>query len=275
VSDSIRKHDESAAPLEGPEQLVRAAGREISDAKVSEPRQEARGRRFVRTYITVLALACAVFVTLGLLAHGTTVLLHFDVPITTAIQGVHVPLYDWVLTHESDLGFPPLNVVSYLVVIVGFVAVGLRLEAVLVAGSSVLAGIAGGIIKDIVGRLRPTNHAVHVVGHVTGYSFPSGHVIQYVTLFGGSFYLVMVTWRAGWLRTLVLTLLALLVLLVGPSRVYLGQHWPSDVLGAYLFAGVWLAGTIEAHLFLKRRLIGWPWRPGYRQAARKPAPRRG
>jgi len=64
---------------------------------------------------------------------------------------------------------------------------------------------------------------------------------------------VLITWRQGLVRTLVLLLLALPVVLVGPSRVYLGQHWPSDVLGAYLLAAVWLAGTIELHLLLKRR----------------------
>jgi undecaprenyl-diphosphatase len=63
-----------------------------------------------------------------------------------------------------------------------------------------------------------------------------------------------VAWRGGTVRALVLAALALLVTLIGPSRVYLGQHWPSDMLGAYLFASLWLAGTIEAHLFLKPRL---------------------
>jgi membrane-associated phospholipid phosphatase len=180
---------------------------------------------------------------------------------------VHAPLYNWILTQESDFGFPPLNIVSYVVVFVLLIAVRLRTEAVLAVVSSMLAGVVGGLIKQAIGRVRPSASDVHVVGHVTGYSFPSGHVILYTTLFGFCFYLVLVVWRGGSLRALVLSMLALLVLLVGPSRVFLGQHWPSDVLGAYLFAGIWLAGTIELQIFLKQR-IAW-WSPSRNQRGRR------
>ena len=71
--------------------------------------------------------------------------------------------------------------------------------------------------------------------------------------------MVLTVWDRGLGRNVALMLLGTLVALVGPSRVYLGEHWPSDVVGAYLIAGVWLAATIETHLRLKRRFTYGSW----------------
>jgi membrane-associated phospholipid phosphatase len=253
-----------------PTGAVREAETEIRQAELPTWQQAVRGRRFIHLYLGALLAAGVLFVVLAVLAHGKTTLLRYDVPIMQAVQSVHMPLYNWVLTQASDFGFPPLNMVSYVVVFALFFAVGLRAEAVLVVASSLLAGSVGGLIKQLVGRLRPATRAIHVFAHLGGFSFPSGHVIQYTTLFGFSFYLVFVVWRTGWLRALVLILLGLLVVLVGPSRVYLGEHWPSDVIGGYLFAGVWLAGTIELHLFLtQNKHIGAASGPTAWQARRR------
>jgi undecaprenyl-diphosphatase len=73
-------------------------------------------------------------------------------------------------------------------------------------------------------------------------SFPSGHVTFYVSYFGFLFFTAYALLpRGSLLRRLALTLTALPVLLIGVSRVYLGEHWPSDTIGAYLWSGVWLA----------------------------------
>jgi undecaprenyl-diphosphatase len=223
-----------------------------------EPPQEEvrRGHTFVIIYGAGICLPAPAFVALALIVRAQGVL-QLDVTIERAVQSNHLPPYEWVLTHASDIGFPPLNYVAYSVVFLALFALGLRVEAVLAIASSLLAGAVGAGVRLLVARARPAGPLIHVAAPLGGYSFPSGHVIMYSTLFGLTFYAVPVSWRSDSLRNVVLVLLMLPVVpvvLVGPSRVYLGEHWPSDVVGAYLFASVWLAGTIELDLWHKRRV---------------------
>ena len=67
--------------------------------------------------------------------HGQDRLLRLDQEIAKTIQGIHWPLYAWVLIHTSDLGFAPLNRVSYAAIGAAFLMSGLRLEAALAFSS--------------------------------------------------------------------------------------------------------------------------------------------
>lgn len=231
------------------------SGGAAPDIDAPPPRVVAgRGGRFLRIYVAALVLAALAFAVLAALVHAREgSLMRLDVRLELAVQGVHWSPYGWLLTHVSDLGYRPLNVIAYAVVFVALCAARRYRAAVLAVGASLLADLVGSALRQLVGRPRPTAELVHVARHIAGYGFPSGHVIQYVTLFGFACYVVLVTWRGGLPRAVVAALLTALVALVGPSRAYLGAHWPSDTLGAYLFAGVWLAATIEVHLALERR----------------------
>ena len=155
--------------------MFREREMQIIQAEVP-PRQEVRrGRAFVRIYAALVILVTVAFLALALLVHDTNLLARVDVPVTEAIQGVHLPLYGWVLTHTSDLGWFPLNVATYVVVFAAFMALRLRLEAVLAVAASLLAGLVGGGIRLAVGRMRPSGPYVHVAGHLSGFGFPSGH----------------------------------------------------------------------------------------------------
>ncbi len=205
----------------------------------------------MRVYAVLLVLGLAAFVFLAVLA-ATHAILPFDVAVTRAIQGVHLPLYRWILTNESDLGYTPLSPLTFVVVFIALYALGQRLDAALAVLSALLAGLLGGSVKILTARPRPSPALVHVTARLHDYSFPSGHVIHYTTLFGFAFCALLMGRRSP-ARGLPLALLALIIVLVGPSRVYLGEHWPTDVLGGYLLGGLWIAGTIEVRRALLRR----------------------
>jgi undecaprenyl-diphosphatase len=126
-------------------------------------------------------------------------------------------------------------------------AAGLVLSA---GGSAVL----NGLLKILIARPRPTPELVSVQVDLQTQSFPSGHVTFYVCYFGFLFFTAYALLPPRSLaRRVALTLSALPVVLVGFSRVYLGAHWPSDTLGAYLMGGVWLAFSLHLYRIWKER----------------------
>ena len=133
-----------------------------------------------------------------------------------------------------------------------FWVIGVRLEAVFVAGLSIVSLFLNLLIKVQVGRPRPTGHLVHIIQTAIGYSFPSGHVMAYISYWGLLFCFGVILFQGRhWWRTALLVILAAFVVLVGPSRIYLGDHWASDVLGSYLIGGVLLGLAIVVYRPLK------------------------
>lgn len=135
----------------------------------------------------------------------------------------------------------------------GFLAVRrLWLTMWLVLVATITGSIAIGLVKALVARARPelTDHLVQV----TSESFPSGHAansaIVYLTI--AALIVQIVEGRGA--RTYILAVTALLVTLIGISRVYLGVHWPSDVLAGWSFGTLWALAwwALGAWLRLKR-----------------------
>jgi membrane-associated phospholipid phosphatase len=108
-------------------------------------------------------------------------------------------------------------------------------------------------LKSVWLRPRPSAELVRVVGSPVGTSFPSGHTLFYVGFFGFLCYWCYAFLERGRTRTALLWTTGLLLVLIGPSRVYLGHHWASDVLAAYAAGLVYLLGLIAAYRLLKQR----------------------
>ena len=114
-------------------------------------------------------------------------------------------------------------------------------DAAMVVAGMVAIGIGNGL-KLVVDRPRPEYDLFDSVQ--SSFSFPSGHALLAVIMGGVLVYLV-----GRWVRPLaprraIQAALVLTVVAIGASRVYLGVHWPSDVIGSYLFGVMALVGLI-------------------------------
>jgi membrane-associated phospholipid phosphatase len=210
-------------------------------------------RKVVGCLLQVYALQLLLF---GLLAWFVHVhpILPLDVAITRSFQQNQAPWLRITMLAISYPGNSLLLPALVLLTAVFFWQVGFRLEAVLVGGLSTVSLLLNLLLKIQVSRPRPTANLVHIVQTAVGYSFPSGHVMAYIAYWGllFSFGVILFEGRHWW-RTALLTTSAALVVLIGPSRVYLGDHWASDVLGAYLIGGVLLGLAVGFYLPLKER----------------------
>ena len=100
-------------------------------------------------------------------------------------------------------------------------------------------------LKLFVASPRPSADLVRVVDPQQSYGFPSSTAFLAVVLLGMLGYLI---WRPGRYSAVVAcAVLPLLVLLIGLSRVYIGEHWATDVVGGWLFGGAWLLVLVAAH----------------------------
>jgi undecaprenyl-diphosphatase len=122
-----------------------------------------------------------------------------------------------------------------------------RSEAAFLVLSAGLEALLNQAVKLAVARPRPSPALITVSRPLTDLSFPSGHVMFYVSFFGFLFFLAYREPGRSAIKTGVMVLASVAILLVGASRVYLGEHWPSDVLGGYLLSIAWLSAVIEVY----------------------------
>jgi undecaprenyl-diphosphatase len=113
-------------------------------------------------------------------------------------------------------------------------------------------GILDNVIKQMVHRTRPVYGAAYLTDN--SFSFPSGHAVGSIIGIGMLLYVLGMYWHPrhwAWVATLVLGIAA--VILVGLSRVYLGVHYPSDVLGGWALGAVWMAVCVSGASFALHR----------------------
>lgn len=178
----------------------------------------------------------------------------FDVAVTRAVQRGKAPWLAKTMGIVSWPGFPPQSRMIPPGLALLLWRLGLPVAAVcqgLAWGAAMLASL----IKFRMKRPRPDHPLINVViARIGGTSFPSGHVLNYVSVFGFLSYIAETYLRPARVRRAVTTLLVGLIALVGPSRIYLGHHWTTDVLASYFLGTSYLIGLIEFYRTARARL---------------------
>ena len=156
----------------------------------------------------------------------------------------------------SWFGFPPQSRVLPATYAAALWVARFRLEAAfqLAAWGSALLST---IVKSFVRRQRPAagKDLRVVAAPLGGSSFPSGHVLTYVGVYGWMAIMADRLVRPLLLRRLVVTALATLIVAIGPSRIHLGHHWPTDVAASYLLGSSYLAALLVAYRRLQTRRV--------------------
>lgn len=185
----------------------------------------------------------------------TTPLWTLDIQITDALQSIRSPIFAAAMNLISWPGFSPQSYIISALIAVAIYLFGLHWEALTASIAALLPALINGLVKELIRRPRPTVDLVQVLRILDSYSFPSGHVMFYVGFFGFIWFLVYTLLKRSLWRTLLLIFFGGLIALVGISRIYLGQHWASDVLGAYLLGGLTLVVILQFYRWGKKRFF--------------------
>ena len=170
------------------------------------------------------------------------------------VQGADSAALDALSSGIYLLGFWPFILVAGFGMAAACWHCGHRLAATFV-GAAVLAQGLSTLLKVLIERPRPSADLVRVIGEPSGFSFPSGHVLAAVVLWGFVAFLAprIIKHRAASRTVQVLALTV--VGLMGLQRVYAGAHWPSDVVGGYLWGALVLALLAYGYQYARGRSV--------------------
>jgi undecaprenyl-diphosphatase len=180
-------------------------------------------------------------------------------------QAFDVAILQWLHAHQSPLLTSIMVEMTYLgtgtvvLTVVGVTALFLwhtehKHSARLLLAATIGNILLNGALKLVYHRQRPSVFAWQTTA--VSSSFPSGHAMSATVVYGTVAYLLMRLQKHTWAKMMTLSGAIILILLICLTRLYLGVHYPSDVLGGIIVGLAWAAfcmATLEASLALGRR----------------------
>ncbi|MNI21098.1 putative undecaprenyl-diphosphatase YbjG [compost metagenome] len=165
-----------------------------------------------------------------------------DHMIISVIQGLESPILTSIMKFFTFTGGgTPVVIVSLVVGLLLFKILHHRRELILFIWVVIGSSLLNDALKLIFHRARPE---LHRMIDVNGFSFPSGHSMAAFSLYGVMAFLLWRHTLTSIGRGVLIAFSVAMILMIGISRIYLGVHYPSDVLGGFLASGCWLSISI-------------------------------
>ena len=122
----------------------------------------------------------------------------------------------------------------FVLILVLFIIIKKNIYGYIISGTLIFSTIMNNVIKVIIRRERP----IYMIVRETTFSFPSGHTMASVSMYGILIYLINKSNMNKKLKIILSIILGMIPLMVATSRIYLGAHYFSDILGAIMLATI-------------------------------------
>jgi len=197
-----------------------------------------------RTILAVLFFFSFIFLTS---VSSSSPYFEVDLQISTKIQSIHNFFFDLLMKFVSSVGNGRVMPVTAVALTALLAYLQMKIEAIYLILSSMSAYLTGSLTKIIVNRPRPSSDLVAVYKNLSDNSFPSSHVLVFTVLFGFLLYVALKQSKDSRVKYLLAIFSVMILMNIGLSRIYLGAHWASDVLGGYLLGAMFLFLTINIY----------------------------
>ncbi len=185
----------------------------------------------------------------------------WEVGVTHWVQSTSPDALHQIARFMTVIGRSPISTIIPVVAIAAMWVWGQRHLSIFLAAAA-LARILSVALKELVDRPRPSASVVDVTYQLGGHSFPSGHALGATLFYGFLIYCAELSISYKPVRRLVQGSLAIVIVLMGYSRVELGAHWPTDVLGGYAIGLL----VLSAMVWLHRRWVNRATKSGFAPA---------
>ena len=207
-------------------------------------------KRRTRVFQIMFAGSVALYAMMAVLARFYPYY-RWDLRASLLIQSISLPGFRPFMIALSALGSGWLPFALVSAAGLGLIAARYRSEGLVLMAGTAVSSVSNSLLKILSARPRPDGALVSVITEARHMSFPSGHTVFFVVFFGFLLYLAYVLRLRPGLRHIVVAVLGAMIALIGISRMYLGAHWLSDVVGGYLIGSIWLVLMTKAYTRMK------------------------